>query len=84
MAAPQELNGIPRMHVHKVRELEEMVWYRENSIRFMKLSRPKAVLGIVSACLLLPAVLQSWFVFAKVSILFCLMMFFSHSLGISP
>jgi hypothetical protein len=73
MSAPQELNGIPRMHVHKVRELEEMVWYRENSIRFMKLSKPKAVIGIVSACLLLPALLQSWFILAKVYILFFLM-----------
>eukprot|EP01126_Amoeba_proteus_P012425 TRINITY_DN15113_c0_g1_i1.p1 TRINITY_DN15113_c0_g1~~TRINITY_DN15113_c0_g1_i1.p1 ORF type:complete len:110 (-),score=11.99 TRINITY_DN15113_c0_g1_i1:37-366(-) len=31
---------VDRMHVHKVRELEEVGWYRENMVRFMKLSSP--------------------------------------------
>ena len=67
---PLELNGIPRMHAHKVRELEEMVWYRENSIRFMKLTKPKPVISIFIALCAWPVLAQSWCIFAKVSYLF--------------
>lgn len=66
---PSELNGIPRMHVHKVRELEEMVWYRENSLRFMKLTKPKAVVSIFIALFAWPAFAQAWCIYAKVELI---------------
>jgi phosphoglycerol transferase MdoB-like AlkP superfamily enzyme len=66
MSKPYELQGIPRMHIHKVREIEEMVWYRENSIRFMKLSKPKAVIGIITGIVILPYVFQSWLIWNNV------------------
>lgn len=63
---PYELQGLPRMHIHKVREVEEMVWYRENSLRFMKLSKPHAVFSILSAIVFLPYIAQNWLIWNNV------------------
>lgn len=57
---------VDRMHVPKLIALEEVGWYRENSLRFYKLFRPKPLLSGFVSMVLIPVFIVNLCVVSKV------------------
>eukprot|EP01124_Arcella_intermedia_P015429 TRINITY_DN2192_c0_g1_i1.p1 TRINITY_DN2192_c0_g1~~TRINITY_DN2192_c0_g1_i1.p1 ORF type:complete len:111 (+),score=13.79 TRINITY_DN2192_c0_g1_i1:36-335(+) len=45
---------VERMHTAKIKQMEEFVYYRENSVRYINWMRPKMIASFVGIYFLLP------------------------------
>lgn len=55
-----------RMHIPKVMQIEVVGWYRENSVRFVRLLAPRPVASLFFSLVALPLTVLHWVTYAKV------------------
>jgi len=56
---------VDRMQVHKMRDLEQLGWYRENSVRFVRFMRPRPLFSAFVTLVAIPGVFINWAIYAK-------------------
>eukprot|EP01125_Pyxidicula_operculata_P022156 TRINITY_DN8920_c0_g1_i1.p1 TRINITY_DN8920_c0_g1~~TRINITY_DN8920_c0_g1_i1.p1 ORF type:complete len:110 (-),score=22.11 TRINITY_DN8920_c0_g1_i1:20-349(-) len=58
---------VDRMHFPKVPQIEHVGWYRENSVRFVKLSKTRNVLSFLTMMVIIPFGCLKWTEVAKIN-----------------
>lgn len=57
---------VDRMHIPKVRAMEEVGWYRENSVRFVRLFKPRSLFSFFVTMVAIPVFVVNLCVASKV------------------